>query len=182
MQLLDLMFQFPADLELWIVLIYVIAVLIGARLIEAVARLHLARADRNAEAGFDYLEDEDHYRCAGGENLKLHRREPSRGLAVYQAHPRQCETCHLKETCAPHGNGRRIYRSLAKWAETDVGRFHRRISSLMFAAGSLLAAVGVWKWSGRPGTGYLLVGLAISSTCMTWDWSTSRAAGGRAGG
>jgi hypothetical protein len=104
--------------------------------------------------------------------LALHSLEPSRQTAIYQALPRQCQTCHLKDACAPHGNGRRIYRSLAIWAETDVGRFHQRISFLMFAAGALLAAAGYWRWSGRPGTGYLLAGLFVSLSCMTWDlWS-----------
>ena len=172
MELLDLMFQFPVDLELWIVLVYVAAVVIGARVIEALARLHLARAHRNAEKGFEYLAEDDHYRCAGDERLSLYGLEPERGLAVYHALPEQCHGCRFENACAPHSNGRRIYRSLATWAETDVGRFHQRIALLMFAAGSLLSAVGVWRWSGRPGTGYLLVGLIASTGCMTWDWKS----------
>ena len=171
MELLDLMFQFPVDLELWIVLVYVTVVVIGARVIEALARLHLARAHRNAEIGVEYLEEDDHYRCAGDERLILHSLEPGRRLAVYHALPEQCQGCRFETACAPHGTGRRVYRSLATWAETDVGRFHQSISFLMFAVGSLLAVVGVWRWNGRPGTGYLLVSLIASSGLMTWDWN-----------
>lgn len=168
---LQVMFQVPVDPELWIVLVYVAAVLIGARVIELLARLHLARAQGRAAEGFTYLEDEDRYHCPGGERLNLHGVERARQIAIYQALPHQCQNCHLKEGCAPHGRGRRIYRSLGTWAETDVGRFHRRISLLMFTAGSLLTTVGIWRWSGSPGTGYLLLGLLLSAGCMAWDLS-----------
>ena len=172
MHVLDLMFRNPVDLEVWIVVVYVSGVVIGARLIEVLARMHLARARRSAEEGFEYLPDEDQYHCAGGERLALHSFEPSRKLAIYHASPGQCQSCHLKGTCAPDGTGRRIFRSLAAWAETDVGRFHQRISLLMFAAGTLLAVAGMWKWNGRPGTGYLLAGLLASASAMIWDLRT----------
>lgn len=175
MQIVQLMFESPVHLELWLVIVYVAMVLIGARVIELLARLHMAHANQNAEAGFEYLEDEDRYHCAGGERLALESVEPSRQMAIYQALPHQCQSCHWKETCAPHGKGRRIYRSLATWAETDVGRFHKRISLLMFAAGSLLATVGMWRWNGSPGTGYLLLSLVLSSSCMIWElWSAAK--------
>ncbi len=169
MQPLDIMFQFPADLELWIILVYVAAVVIGARVIEILARMHLARAARHAEEGFEYLADQDRYRCAGGEHLALHRQEPERQLAIYHATPEQCHTCRLKESCAPHGTGRRVYRSLATWAESDLGKFHQRVSLLMFSAGGLLTAVALFKFTGRPGTGYLLIGLFSTAASTFWD-------------
>lgn len=165
-----LMFDVPADLELWLVLAYVMIVFVGARVIEALARAHLARATGHGDEGFQYREDEDRYHCPGGERLALHSIEPAWQLAVYQALPHQCESCHRKSACAPHGYGRRIYRSLATWAETDVGRFHGRLSLLMFAAGGVLTAVGLWKWSGRPGTGYLLLALLASSSGVSWKF------------
>jgi len=171
MQPLDIMFQLPADLELWIILVYVAAVVIGARVIEVLARVHLARAHRNAEEGFEYLADQDRYLCAGGEHLTLHRREPERQLAIYQATPDQCHTCRLKDSCAPHGTGRRLYRSLATWAETDLGKFHQCVSVLMFCAGGLLTAVALYQFTGRPGTGYLLIGLLSTATSTLWDLS-----------
>ncbi len=166
---LDIMFQLPADLELWIILVYVALVVIGARVIEILARVHLARAARHAEEGFEYLADQDRYRCAGGEHLALHRREPERRLAIYQAAPEQCHGCRLKDACAPHGTGRRLYRSLATWAESDLGKFHQRISLLMFTAGGLLTAVALYQFTGRPGTGYLLIGLLSTTSSTLWD-------------
>jgi len=171
------MFQMPVDLELWIVLVYVATVVMGARVIEVLARLHLTRARRIAENGFEYLAEDDHYRCAGEERLARSSYDPARRLAIYHALPEQCHGCRFKDACAPHGNGRRIYRSLATWAESDVGRFHQRIAFLMFAAGGLLATVGVWRWSGHPGTGYLLVSILASSGCMVWDWNSLAGSG-----
>ena len=45
----------PVDLELWIVLFYVAALLIGAKIVEAVARMHFARSQRYGERGFEYI-------------------------------------------------------------------------------------------------------------------------------
>jgi len=171
---LDAMFQFPADRELWIILVYVATVVIGARVIEFLARMHLSRARRRADEGFEYLADLDRYLCAGGEHLALHRHEPQRQLAIYQATPEQCHACRLKETCAPHGTGRRLYRSLATWAESDLGKFHQRVSLLMFCAGGLLTAVALYHFSHRPGAGYLLIGLLSTTSSTLWDlWPTA---------
>ncbi len=79
------LFALPADAELWIVLGYVTALTAGAWCVERLARMHFERARRHGHAGFDYIEGEDHFRCAGGERLLLHViDEPSR-LAVYRA-------------------------------------------------------------------------------------------------
>ena len=169
MQLLDSMFRLPVDLELWIVLCYVAVVLIGARITELLARMHFAHARLRAERGFEYVAEEDHYRCSEGERLGLYRVEHERGIAVYQARAETCERCALKAACTPQSDSRRLYRSLIAWAETDVGRFHRRISVLMFGAAGVLALGAAWRWSGSPGTGYLLAGLLASSVSLVWD-------------
>jgi len=169
MQLLDSMFRLPVDLELWIVLCYVAVVLIGARITELLARMHFARARRRAERGFEYIAEEDHYRCSEGERLVLDRLEHERGIAVYQAPAETCARCALKKACTPQSDGRRLYRSLITWAETDLGRFHRRISALMFGAAGVLTLAAVFRWSGSPGTGYLLAGLVASSASLAWD-------------
>ena len=48
------MFSLPGELEPWLILAYVAAVLLGARLLERLARSHFARADRYAREGFVY--------------------------------------------------------------------------------------------------------------------------------
>ncbi|HZR03834.1 MAG TPA: hypothetical protein VFA81_11740, partial [Burkholderiales bacterium] len=69
------------------------------------------------------------------------------------------------EWCAPHRQGRQLFRSLAEWAESDIGRFHQRLSVVLFGASSVVCAAGLWRWGGRPGTGLLLAALAASALC-----------------
>src|SRR5262245_19643676 len=165
----DPMFSLPVDPELWIVLCYVIVVLIGARITELLARTHFALSRRRAERGFEYVVENDHYRCPEGERLSLQSRDAPRGLAIYQAAPDRCGSCALKQACTPQGDSRRVYRSLITWAETDLGRFHRRISMLMFAAAAALSVVGAWNWSGKAGAGYLVVCVLASTTSLACD-------------
>jgi hypothetical protein len=162
MQLLDALLSLPAELELWLILGYVAVVLAGAGVVERLARVHFERARRHGQQGFEYVAEEDHYLCPEGERLSLHVLEEPRRLAVYRAPTSRCGTCRLKDVCVPHGEEREIYRSLADWAETDVGRFHRRISGLMFAAACALSVVGLWRWGGGAGTGLTLLALLAS--------------------
>ncbi len=159
MSLVDALLSLPAEGELWIILAYVGGVLLGARAVEALARVHFARARRHGERGFEYVEAEDHYECPEGERLSLHVLDEANRLAVYRAPASTCNNCPLKGACTPHDEGRHLFRSLAGWAETDVGRFHQRLSALMFGAGAVLASAGMWRWGGQPGTGLLLVAL-----------------------
>ena len=72
----------------------------------------------------------------------------------------------MKASCTPHDEGRHIYRPLAAWAETDIGRFHRRLSLLMFGVGAVLSLVGLVRWGGQPGTGLLALALSVSLACV----------------
>jgi hypothetical protein len=162
MKLDALLLSLPAELEEWLILGYVVTVLMGARLCEALARLHFGRARRYAEHGFEYDADGDHYRCPQGERLALHVVQPVARLAVYRAPASSCNACPLKDSCTPHDEGRHLYRPLAEWAETDVGRFHGRLSLLMFAVGAVLSGGALVHWAGQPGTGLLLLALAAS--------------------
>jgi hypothetical protein len=158
--------RLPADLELWLILAYVAGVLIGARIIEALAKSHFARARRQAEYGFEYVEPRDHYQCLGGATLTLDTIHAAEKMAIYRAPVEHCGGCHLKERCTPQEESRRIYRSLATWAETDVGRFHQSVSALLFVVAGVLSAAGLWHWRGERGTGYLAVALAGSLACL----------------
>jgi hypothetical protein len=159
----------PAELEAWLILGYVGVVLAGAWLSEAVARLHFERARRYAEHGFEYDPHADHYRCPEGERLALHLVQPESRLAVYRAPAASCNDCPRKASCTPHDEGRHLYRSLAAWAETDVGHFHRRLSLLMLGVGVIFSLGGVARWGGQPGTGLLLLALAVSLASVARD-------------
>ncbi len=159
----------PAELEAWLILGYVFLVLIGARLFEALAKVHFERARRYAERGFAYVADLDHYECPQGERLALHRVDGDNRLAVYRAPAARCKGCSLKASCTPHDEGRHLYRSLAGWAETDIGRFHQGLSLLLFVVGGVLSGTGLARWGGQAGTGFLLLALMVNVSFLAWD-------------
>jgi hypothetical protein len=166
MNAIEALWRLPTDIELWLILSYVAGVLIGARIVEAVAKAHFARARRCAEHGFEYIEPRDHYQCLGGATLTLDTIQDAERMAIYRAPVEHCGGCRLKPTCAPKESSRKIYRSLATWAETDVGRFHHYFSALMFTIAGVLSSAALFHWHGRPGTGYLVLALAGSIACL----------------
>lgn len=164
-----LLLSLPAELEVWLILGYVAVVLAGARLSEVLARLHFERARRYAESGFEYDADADHYHCPEGERLTLHVVTAENRLAVYRAPASRCNGCSRKASCTPHEGGRHLYRPLATWAETDIGRFHRRLSLLMIGVGLIFSLLALIHWLGQPGTGLLLAAWTLSLACVTRD-------------
>lgn len=171
MDLPTALMSLPASSEIWIVLLYVGAVIVGARVVESMARMHFERARRYAERDFEYDPIDDRYRCPEGELLPLRRLDVEKRLAIYGAPPSRCRDCRLKMSCTPYEDGRQISRSLASWAETDVGSFHRRLSLIMFGAGVVLSATELTRSVGQPGTGLLFLALFVSLTSLARDWS-----------
>lgn len=169
---LDMLLSPPVDIELWIILFYVAAVLAGARIVEVVARLHFARAQRYGEQGFEYLEAHDAYRCPQGEYLMLHTVHQDSRLAVYRAPPATCRQCRLKARCAPFSEGRLVFRSLAAWAETNVGVFHGRVSVIMLVAAVFVCVAGLRHWAGQAGSGWLAAALLIGVVLLIHDVRT----------
>jgi hypothetical protein len=172
---LDALTSLPADLELWLLLAYAIVVLAGARLTEALARMHFRRARRSAEHGFHYDADADHYHCPQGERLSLHLIDSDERVAVYRAPAATCAECPSKTTCTPHDEGRHIYRPLSEWAETDVGRFHQWLSLLMAGSAGTLSFIAIVRAIGRPGIGLLMLVFALSLVVVWRDAATLRA-------
>ena len=170
----DALLSLPADLEVSLLLGYAIVVLAGARLMERLARVHFERARRYGEYGFHYDADADHYHCPQGERLALHLVDQQERVAVYRAPASACAGCPEKARCTPHDEGRHIYRPLAAWTETDVGRFHQGLSLLMAASAAALSLVALLGWAGRPGTGILLLvcltasRVAVRAACSVW--------------
>ncbi len=169
MNVADALLSLPADLEVSLLLGYAFVVLAGARLMERLARVHFERARRYGEDGFHYDADADHYHCPQGERLALHLIDPHQRLAVYRAPASVCAGCPSKARCTPHDEGRHIYRPLAAWTETDVGRFHQWLSLLMAASAAALSVVALLEWAGRPGTGLLIMALVIAAWVAVRD-------------
>src|SRR5262249_10408446 len=165
----DALLSLPADLEVALLLGYAFVVLAGARLMERLARVHFERARRYGEGGFHYYADADHYHCPQGERLGLHLIDTPKRMAVDRAPAPVCAGCPSKARCTPHDEGRHIYRPLAAWTETDVGRFHQWLSLLMAASAAALSLVALLEWAGRPGTGLLIVALVIAAYIAVRD-------------
>jgi hypothetical protein len=165
----NLLLSPPTDLELWIVLSYAAAVLAGARIVEVLAQAHFNRALRYGQHGFEYLETHDVYRCPQGEYLSIHSVDPNGRFAVYRAPPASCRECRFKARCVPAGEGRLIFRSMAAWAETNVGLFHRRISVIMFAATVVICLSGLRRWAGQAGSGWLAAALLTALVLIMQD-------------
>src|SRR5262249_15514658 len=165
-------------------LLYVVFVLVGARIVEFVAKKHYQRAQNFAVRGFQYVAEEDHYRCPEGEHLKLVKCDHEKRLAVYQIKT-NCASVRLKESCTPHSHVRQITRSLATWAEAEVGKFHRRISAIMFLAATLVCALCLLLWVGKPGTGLFVITLVASVNLLVHEiraiLECPVSAGGKAG-
>jgi hypothetical protein len=166
---LDLLTRPPADLEVWLLLGYAAVVLAAARVTEALAAAHFRRARRLAEHGFHYDPHADHYHCPHGKRLSLQVITSDDRVAVYRAPASECARCPSKAACTPHDEGRHIYRPLAEWAETDVGRFHQGISLFMAASGAAVSLLAVLRWWGRPGTGWLVIALVLSAVMARRD-------------
>src|SRR5262245_42599966 len=166
MNIIESLFSLPAEVDQWIVFLYVVLVLAGARIVEFVAKKHYRRAQEFAARGFQYFAEGDHYRCPEGEHLKLLKRDNENRLAVYRIRT-SCKTCRLKESCTPHSHARHITRSLVTWAEAEVGKFHRRISAIMFLAATLICALCLLLWAGKPGTGLFVIAELVSVELLT---------------
>jgi hypothetical protein len=166
---LDLLTRPPVDLEVWLLLGYAAVVLAAARVTEALAAAHFRRAWRFAEHGFHYDSRADHYHCPHGKRLSLHVIASDDRVAVYRAPASTCARCPSKAACTPHDEGRHIYRPLAEWAETDVGRFHQGVSIFMAASGAAVSLLAVLRWWGRPGTGLLALAFVVSAAMARRD-------------
>ena len=183
MNVVDCLVTLPADLEVWLLLVYAAAVLVGARVTEVLARVHFDRARRLAESGFRYDADADHYECPQGERLPLHVIDAPKRVAVYRAPAASCADCPDKAACTPHDEGRHVYRALAEWAETDVGRFHQWLAVLMAGSVTVLGVATLVRWAGRPGTGLLLIALVVAAAALirdgraAWAWTRGPAGG-----
>jgi hypothetical protein len=164
---LDLLTSLPVDLEVWLLLGYAVVVLVAARVTEALAQTHFRRARRSAEHGFHYDMDADHYHCPHGERLSLHVINAEERVAVYRAPASSCAACPSKGACTPHDEGRHIYRPLAEWTETDVGRFHQWLSVVMVGSATTLSLVAVVRGVGSPGTGLVLL---VFLVCLAVAW------------
>lgn len=159
----------PTELEVWLLLGYVVMLWLAAWLLEVLAKVHFRRAHKHAHQNFEYDRELDHYECPQGERLTLHTFDDRNKLAIYKAPAARCNECVLKTFCTPHDEGRHVYRSLAEFQETDTGLFHQWLSLVMFTVTVAFAAAGMIRWWSRPGEELFLVALLLSAIFLWLD-------------
>jgi hypothetical protein len=168
------------DLGLVLLLAYVFVLWAGGWALESLARAHFHRAQRYAHNGFAYDAELDRYECPQGELLTLHTFDDRNKLAIYKAPASSCNECVLKAFCTPHDEGRHVFRSLAEFHETDVGRFHRRLSLTVLGLALAFSAGGLLAWWNRPGEWLLVIATGIGLVLIwrnardTHSWGLAR--------
>jgi hypothetical protein len=157
------------DLGLALLLGYVVILWVGGWALEFLARVHFHRAQRYAHNGFAYDAELDRYECPQGELLTLHTFDARNKLAIYKAPASSCNACVLKAFCAPRDEGRHVYRSLAEFHETDVGRFHRWLSLIVLALALAFSAGGLLAYWNKPGEWLFLIATCVSIALLWLD-------------
>jgi hypothetical protein len=155
------------DLGLALLLAYLAVLWVSGWLLELLARTHFERAERYAHHAFAYDATLDHYECPQGERLTLDTFDDRNKLAIYKAPASSCNACMLKAFCTPGDEGRRVYRPLAEFHETDIGRFHRGLSLVILAVALAFSAGGLLAWWSKP-TEWLLVVATCVSVVLLW--------------
>src|SRR5262249_50908041 len=142
---------------------------VGGWALEFLARAHFHRARRYAHTMFSYDTELDRYECPQGEWLTLHTFDDRDKLAIYKAPASSCSECSLKAFCTPHDESRHVYRSLAEFHETDVGRFHRLLSLLILAVALAFSTGGLLAWWSKPGGWLLVIAFGVSIVLFSLD-------------
>ena len=157
------------DLALVLLLAYVFVLWAGGWALEFLARTHFHRAQRYAHNGFAYDTELDRYECPQGELLTLHTFDDRNKLAIYKAPASSCKECMLKSFCTPHDEGRRVYRSLVEFHETDVGRFHHLLSLLILAVALAFSVGGLLAWWDKPSVWLPMIACFVSIVLLWLD-------------
>lgn len=161
---------FSIDLVLAMLLGYVLILWMGGGVLEFLARAHFHRAQRYAHTGFAYDTTLDRYECPQGELLTLHTLDDRNKLAIYKAPATTCNDCVLKTFCTPHNDGRHVYRNLAEFHETDIGRFHRWLSLIILGVALAFSTGGMLAWWNKPGEWMLVVATGLSMILLWLDF------------
>ena len=162
------------NLGLVLLLTYVFVLWVSGGALEFLAGAHFHRAQRYAHNHFAYDVELDRYEFPQGELLTLDKFDDRNKLAIYKAPASSCNECVLKAFCTPHDEGRRVYRSLAEFHETDVGRFHHLLSLLILAVALAFSAGDLLVWWHKPGEWLLWIASCISIILL---WLDARAPG-----
>jgi hypothetical protein len=135
--------------------------LVGIALIlELLARHSHQRSERYRNAGFVYVQDLDVWECPASRQLRRTATVYERRLAHYRAPADTCNACALKKNCTDSSDGRLLMRHLDSWVESELRRFHRGISLVLFVLATLILVAETVR-HGEPREVFLVVCLLV---------------------
>jgi hypothetical protein len=126
------------------------------------------RSLRFRTAGFSYDETHDNWLCPEGEHLWPHEFDRERRLVRYRARAHVCNACPSKGRCTDSNFGREIVRPLDPWPHSEAGRFHRVISLLLVALGSLILVLELARHHSIEEAALLLCLLVAFVLALRW--------------
>ena len=121
--------------------IYAVFLVVVAGILERVARQSHRLSKQIEVAGFRYHPSHDRWECPEGQFLNRDLTDSAFKIVTYRAPKHVCRACRCRELCTDSGDGRRIEHRIDSWLQSELRRFHRGISLVLFLlAGIILAA------------------------------------------
>jgi len=116
-------------------------VLVGvATVLEYLARHSHNRSEHYRNSGFTYKRKLDVWECPTGHHLNRVQTDFERKTARYRAPAHKCNACHCKQNCTDSNDGRELESRLDAWVQSELHRFHRGISLVLFVLATVILA------------------------------------------
>jgi len=122
---------------------YAVFLLLASAALEAIAR-HTHRRSRQYETvGFRYDPHQDVWHCPAGQDLARVATDWQAKVVQYRAPAARCNCCPLKANCTDSNDGRVIRHNSESWLESEVRRFQRGISLVLFVLALFMLSIEV---------------------------------------
>jgi len=146
---------------------YVLALVLGAFVLEWLSRHTQNRSQQFRTAGFKYDGAQDLWVCHQGQQLWPREFDRERRLVRYRARPAVCNACPAKGDCTDSDEGREITKAFDPWPHSEAGRFHRGIALMLVGLGIMILVVAGVRHH-TPADLALLVPTAFVSLLAGW--------------
>jgi hypothetical protein len=147
-------------LEVLLALIYALFLVGIAFILELLARHSQSRSESYQNSGFIYFKDLDYWECPAGRQLVQLDTDHQRRVTRYQAPASACNSCSLKLNCTDSDSGRLLERRMDVRVESELRRFHRRISLTLLLVAATLLLVEAFRFA-QPYDRWALVLLLV---------------------
>jgi len=111
-----------------------------AGVLEFLARHSHRRSEHFRNSGFTYKRQLDVWECPTGHHLTWVETDFERKIARYRAPAHKCNVCHCKPDCTDSHNGRELESRLDAWVQSELHRFHRGLSLVLFLLATIILA------------------------------------------